>query len=57
MHKKYIIKANDFQRTLHLKQAYSMEPSVESIDKILQFSACYRAQSISENHFIAVTLN
>jgi hypothetical protein len=57
MQKKYIIKHPDSRRMQNPDIIQSFGPSKESIEKILQFSACYRAQSICENHFVALTLN
>lgn len=57
MQKKYIIKHADARRMQNQEFIQSFGPSQDSIEKILQFSACYRAQSICENHFVALTLN
>ncbi len=57
MQKKYIIKQADFQQTQSSDFFQNFGPSQTSIDKILQFAACYRSQNIAENHFIALTLN
>lgn len=57
MQKKYIIKQADSRRIQNSDFTQSFGPSQDSIEKILQFSACYRVQSICENHFVAMTLN
>ena len=57
MQKKYAIKHTDFQKTQSSDYFQYFGPSQDSIEKILQFSACYRTQRLSDNHFIALTLN